>query len=85
MPWDEFCALVAGLMPDTPLGATVSIRAEKDPKTIKSFSPEQRRIHRDWRMRQANTKLGDPEQLQKDMDNMRQMFSAMFGRREAGR
>ena len=48
MPWTEFCTLVGGLMPDTPLGQIVSIRAEKDEDTIRNFSNDQRRIYDDW-------------------------------------
>ena len=79
MPWTEFCTLVAGLMPDTPLGQIVSIRAEKDPKVIKKFSPDQRRIYTEWRNRKAAKKLENPEQLQKEMTNLTKAFAMMFG------
>lgn len=79
MPWDEFCSLVAGLMPDTPLGSVVTIRSEKDTKTIKSFTPDQRRIHRDWQKRQAMRKLDDPKQLEIDIAQISKMFASMFG------
>ena len=32
MSYAEFCSLLSGIMPDTPLGQVVSIRAEKDMK-----------------------------------------------------
>lgn len=48
MSWSEFCSLLSGIMPDTPLGQIVSIRAEKDPKRIKEFTKEQKRIRIDW-------------------------------------
>ena len=48
MTWREFCSLLSGIMPDTPLGQIVSIRAEKDPKVIKKFSKEQKRIRSEW-------------------------------------
>ena len=35
-------------MPNTPLGQIVSIRAEKDPKVIKNFSKDQKKIRSDW-------------------------------------
>lgn len=62
MSWNEFCSLLTGIMYDTPLGRVVSIRAEKDPKVIKGFSKEEKRIRDEWRKRkhkkaQANPKI----------------------------
>ena len=51
MSYQEFCSLLSGIMPDTPLGQIVSIRAEKNKEVIKHFTPEQRRIHMEWRNR----------------------------------
>lgn len=48
MSWQEFCSLLSGIMHDTPLGQVVSIRAEKDPKIIKNFTKEQKRIRSEW-------------------------------------
>ncbi len=84
MPWTEFCTLVGGLMPDTPLGSIVSIRSEKDPKALKGFTPDQKRIHRDWRVRQANKRLENPEQLNKDMEQLTKAMAALFGNKEVG-
>lgn len=80
MQWDEFCTLLAGLMPDTPLGQVVSIRAEKDPKTIKQFSSTQRKIHNDWRSFTAKQKLNNPEGLKQDNINMEKMLQSLFGK-----
>jgi len=82
MPWDEFCTLVSGLMPDTPLGQIVSIRMEDDPKIIKSFNASQRKIHSDWKKRRAEKMLDDPEKLNKQMANLAKMLEAMFGNKE---
>lgn len=79
MPWTEFCVLVSGLMHDTPLGQVVAIRAETDEDMIKSFSPDQKRIRDEWRDRQAEKQLEDPEQLDKDMEQLGKMFANMFG------
>ncbi len=49
----EFCAMIRGIGPETPLGRIVSIRAEKDPEVIKNWGPEERRIHNEWRNKQA--------------------------------
>lgn len=48
LPYDEFYRLLNGIMYETPLGHIISIRSEKDPKVIKDFSPEQKRIRREW-------------------------------------
>ncbi|MCX7924128.1 MAG: bacteriophage Gp15 family protein [Clostridia bacterium] len=82
MPWSEFCTLLSGLMPDTPLGNIVTIRSEKDRKIIKQFTPDQRKIHREWQTRLANKKLENPEQLEKEMQALTAAFAAMFGPKE---
>ena len=79
MPWTEFITLVAGLMPDTPLGQIVTIRQEKDPKIIKGFSADQRRIHSEWRKRQATDKLKDIKTLDKDMAAWEKTFALLYG------
>ncbi|SFE11507.1 hypothetical protein SAMN04487969_101131 [Paenibacillus algorifonticola] len=79
MPWDEFCNYVAGIMPETPLGAVVAIRAEKDPKAIRAFGPDQRRIHSEWRKRGATRKLDDPVKLDMEMQNFELTMARLFG------
>lgn len=79
MPWDEFCILVAGLMPDTPLGNIVTIRSEKDAEVIKKFNADQRRIYNDWRNRQAAQKVDDPLKLAHDMKSLETAMARMFG------
>lgn len=58
MSYKEFCSMLSGIMPDTPLGQVVSIRAEKDVKVIRNFSKEQKRIRNDW-IKKQNRKLRD--------------------------
>ena len=53
MKWDEFKDMLSGLGPDTPLGRMVSIRSEDDPEILEHFSPEQKRIRKEWRTRTA--------------------------------
>lgn len=79
MPWEEFCTLVGGLMPDTPLGSIVSIRAEQDPNTIKGYNADQRRIYNDWRKRQAVKQLDNPVQLDQEMKNLEAAMARAFG------
>ena len=81
MQWTEFCIFVSGLMPDTPLGQVVSIRAEQDMEIIRKYTPEQNRIYSDWQSRIARKKLENPEQLEKDMENLSKTLAAAFGKR----
>lgn len=77
MPWDEFCSYVAGLMPDTPLGQIVSIRAENDLKVIRTFTPEQRKIRNDWKLKTASEKIDNEEQYMKDLEaTLMRLFGA---------
>ena len=55
MKWDEFCALLAGLSADSPLGRIVQIIAENDPKILKNFTVHQRKIRNEWRNKKALT------------------------------
>ncbi len=53
MTWDEFCTLLSGIMPKTPLGQIVSIRSEEDENILKNFTEEQHKIRNEWRGRQV--------------------------------
>ena len=46
---DEFLSLLGGLMGDTPLGSIIQIRSEKDSEVIKNFTPEQKKIHNEFK------------------------------------
>lgn len=72
MTWDEFTTLLSGLNGETPLGNVVSIRSEKDPKRIKEFTKEQKRIHRDWQRKQAEN------MTREEYDEAMKMFSNLF-------
>lgn len=72
MTWDEFTTLLSGLNGETPLGNVVAIRSEKDPKRIKEFSKEQKRIYRDWQRKQAEN------MSREEYDEAMKMFSNMF-------
>lgn len=72
LPWGEFIALLEGIMPETPLGQVVSIRAEEDPEVIKCFNDEQRRVRDEWRSRRA---MSMPEE---EYDKAMAQFSALF-------
>ena len=46
MTWSEFATLLSGLMPDTPLGQIISIRAEKDKEIIKRFTKDRQKEYK---------------------------------------
>ncbi len=64
MSWAEFCSLLSGIMPETPLGRVVSIRAEKDMKVIRNFTKEQKKIHNDWLLKRNNRVVGTPQYIE---------------------
>lgn len=79
MPWTEFSTLVAGIMPNTPLGQIVNIRSETNPKIIQNFTPEQRKIYTDWRDKRVKRQLENPKQLEYVMSNLEKTLEKMFG------
>lgn len=81
MSWDEFSTLVSGLLPETPLGRIVSIRSEKDQKIIKNFTPEQKKIYREWRVKKAKEEKYTKEELDKKMIELSNMLSNAFGKK----
>ena len=64
MSWSEFCSLLSGIMPETPLGRVVSKRAEKDIKAINSFTKEQKKIHDDWLLKRNRKMVGTPQYIE---------------------
>lgn len=53
MSWGEFCTLLSGLMPETPLGQIVCIRSESNKDILKNFTPDQHQIRNEWRKHQV--------------------------------
>ena len=82
LSYSDWYKMVDGLMPDTPLGAVVQIRAEKDPKRIKQFSPAQRRLRSEWAhfVGQKKRDAQDEQSIQKQMQALQQMFAGMFSK-----
>ena len=71
MPYSEFCSYLSGLMPDTPLGRIVQIRAEDDKEILKNFTDEQKRIRSEWRNKVTqNMPEQDAEQAVKAFEEM---------------
>lgn len=77
MSWGEFCTLLSGIMPDTPLGQIVSIRSETDKEVLKHFTPDQRRIRNEWRRRQAQILAADaPAMIKQFQEACKQAFGS---------
>lgn len=81
LSWAEFCSLLSGVMPDTPLGSIVSIRAEKDAKVIKKFTKEQKRIRNEWLLKRNKKLKENPAEYQKYMENFQSWCKASFSKR----
>ncbi|MFQ7001819.1 MAG: Gp15 family bacteriophage protein [Clostridium sp.] len=79
MSWSEFCSLLSGIMPNTPLGQIVAIRSEKDPKKIKNFTKEQRKIRNDWIIRRNKKLRENPEAYNAYIENLQNWAKTTFG------
>lgn len=82
MSWGEFCTLLAGIMPETPLGQVVSIRSENDKNMLKHFTPEQHRIRNEWRNRRVREMMNDPETAAKMVKMFQNACKAAFGKKQ---
>lgn len=79
MSWGEFITLLAGIMPDTPLGQVISIRSETDRDVIKHFTKEQHRIRNEWRNRQFSRIADmDKKAVEKQIRMMQDAFKQAF-------
>lgn len=80
MPWGEFCTLLAGVMPETPLGQVVNIRSENDKNVLKNFTKDQHRIRNEWRNRGAKAVLLDKAEAARQVKVFQEMCKRAFGR-----
>lgn len=78
MSWGEFCTLLAGLGPDTPLGRIVSIRSEDDKNMLKHFTPDQHRIRNEWRSRRAREMVNNPAKAAEMVRQFQEACKAAF-------
>ena len=76
MSWSEFCTLLSGIMPKTPLGQMVSIRNEEDNDMLKNFTPEQHKIRNEWRSRQV--KIMSDEEKEETLRGLQEIFATAF-------
>ncbi len=81
MSWSEFCTLLAGIMPETPLGRVVSIRCENDKEVLKNFTKEQHRIRNEWRNRHTNKMITmNKKEAERQIQMFQEMCKKAFGK-----
>lgn len=81
MSWSEFCTLLAGIMPETPLGQVVSIRSENDKEVLKNFTKEQHRIRNEWRSRHTNKVINmNKKEAERQIQIFQEMCRKAFGK-----
>lgn len=79
MDWKEFCTLLSGIMPKTPLGQIVSIRSEEDKDVLKRFSKAQHEIRNSWRSRHNPTEGMTEAEKAKAVNEIQELFARAFG------
>lgn len=77
MSWSEFCSLLKGIMPETPLGQIVSIRSEEDKDMLKNFTADQHKIRNEWRDKQVENMTD--EEKEEQIQELQELFAKMFG------
>lgn len=79
MSWSEFCTLLIGIMPETPLGQIVSIRSEEDKEILKNFTTDQHRIRNEWRNRVNPIRDMPEEEKEERTKKLQEIFAKAFG------
>lgn len=79
MAWNEFCTLLTGIMPKTPLGEIVSIRCEENKDVLKNFTQEQHKIRNDWRNRVNPIRDMSDEEKEEEIKKVQEIFAKAFG------
>lgn len=80
MSWSEFSTLLAGIMPETPLGQVVSIRSENDKDMLKHFTKEQHRIRNEWRSRKTRAIVMDKAEMERQVKMFQEAMKKAFGK-----
>lgn len=80
MSWSEFSTLLAGIMPETPLGQVVSIRSESNKDTLKHFTKEQHRIRNEWRSRTYQAAVMNKDEAAKQVKMFQEAMKKAFGK-----
>lgn len=79
MDWREFCILLHGIMPKTPLGMLVTIRSEEDKDILKHFTKEQHSIRNAWRQRNNPVNEMTEEEKEKATSKLQAALAGAFG------
>lgn len=80
MSWNEFCTLLTGIMPKTPLGEIVSIRSEENKDILKNFTKEQHKIRNDWRNKVNPIRDMSDDEKEEETKKVQEMFAKAFGK-----
>lgn len=80
MSWSEFSTLLAGIMPETPLGQVVSIRCENDKEVLKNFTKEQHRIRNEWRNRRTKAIIMDKAEAEQQIKMFQEIMKSAFSK-----
>jgi len=78
MTWSEFCTLLSGIMPKTPLGQVVSIRSEENKDILKHFTKEQHEIRNTWRNRNNPIHNMTEEEKETSILELQKIFASAF-------
>lgn len=73
----EFRQLLSGLNGDTPLGYTVQIRSEKNPKIIEKMTANEKKIRNDWIIFRSQSNKKE-EKIYLKTEDISKVFSKMF-------
>lgn len=79
MTFSEFCTLLNGIMPKTPLGQIVSIRSEENKDMLKNFTKEQNSIRNEWRNKNNPIEDMTEEEKAKKAKEFQDIMAKMFG------
>lgn len=74
---EEFRRLLTGLNSDTPLGYTVQIRSEKNPKKIREMTKHEKDIRKKWQ--EFRAKQNKNTKIYLRTEDISKVFSKMFG------
>lgn len=78
MDWKEFCTLLSGIMPKTPLGQIVSIRCEENEDMLKQFTKDQHEIRNKWRSRHNQMKSMTKSEKVKAVEEIQAIIARAF-------
>lgn len=79
MPWGEFATLLSQLNTKTPLGQIIQVRSETDNDRLKNYTPEMKKIRRDWHVRLMNKDAAiDPDAKKRMTKEFQAVMKAAF-------